>query len=177
MRCLIFCCLILLANGVCLRIQAQEDTLHTGDQMDKQTDITDVLRNIFNVKPKEKSENGASVAILPVRGYNPSFGFNIGVNVMAGKQFGLKSNTIYSIFNLSFSYSTKQVVPLRARHNMFTPGNKWNWQGDWQFSKMGIVDYGIGTGQSKNIKEKFSFYDIPLKNIDSAFPIKYSYIK
>ena len=177
MRCLIFCCLILLANGVCLRIQAQEDTLHTGDQMDKQTDITDVLRNIFNVKPKEKSENGASVAILPVLGYNPSFGFNIGVNFMAGKQFGTKSTTIYSVFNLSFSYSTKQVVPLRMRHNMFTPGNKWNWQGDWQISKMGLVDYGVGTGQNHNIKDAFSFYDIPLKNTDSAFPIKYSYIK
>ena len=60
---------------------------------------------------------------------------------------------------------------------MFTPGNTWNWQGDWQLSKMGIVDYGIGTGQGRNIKEAFSFYHIPLKNVDSAFPMKYGYIK
>ena len=127
MRCLIFCCLILLGNGVCLRMQAQEDSLQTNDPLDKQTDITDVLRDIFNKKPKEMTENKASVAILPVLGYNPSFGFNIGVNLMAGKQFGTKSTTIYSVFNLTFSYSTKQIVPLRMRHNMFTPENKWNW--------------------------------------------------
>jgi outer membrane protein assembly factor BamA len=59
---------------------------------------------------------------------------------------------------------------------MFTPGNQWNWQGDWQISKMGIVDYGTGTGQ-ENIKEGFSFYDIPIKNTDSAFPIKHNYLK
>ena len=177
MRCLIFCCLILLGNGVCLRMQAQADSLHTSDPTDKQTDITDVLRDIFNKKPKEMTENKASVAILPVLGYNPSFGFNIGVNLMAGKQFGTKSTTIYSVFNLTFSYSTKQIVPLRMRHNMFTPENKWNWQGDWQIAKMGLVDYGVGTGQSNKIKEAFSIYGIPLTNIDSAYPIKYNYIK
>jgi len=166
-----------LGNGVCLRIQAQEDSLHTSDPTDKQTDITDVLRDIFNKKPKEMTENKASVAILPVLGYNPSFGFNIGVNLMAGKQFGTKSTTIYSVFNLTFSYSTKQIVPLRMRHNMFTPENKWNWQGDWQVAKMGLVDYGVGTGQSNKIKEAFSIYGIPLTNIDSAYPIKYNYIK
>ena len=176
MRLFIFC-LLLVGNSVCMKMQAQADSLHSNEQLDQQTDVTDVIRDIFNKKPKEKSANQTSIALLPVLGYNPSFGFNIGVNLMAGKQFGLKSNTIYSVFNISFSYSTKQIVPLRMRHNMFTPGNKWNWQGDWQVSKMGLVDYGVGTGQSKKIREAFSFYDIPTKNIDSAYPMKYAYIK
>ena len=176
MRLLIFC-LLVLGSSVCMKMQAQADSVHVDEQLNNQTDVTDVLRDIFNKKPKEKSANQTSIALLPVLGYNPSFGFNIGVNLMAGKQFGLKSNTIYSVFNLTFSYSTKQIVPLRMRHNMFTPGNQWNWQGDWQLSKMGLVDYGIGTGQSAKIREAFSFYDIPTKNIDSAYPMKYTYIK
>jgi hypothetical protein len=177
MRLLILSCMLILLSGSCTRLRAQADSLQTNTQLEQQRDIGDVAQSIFKTKPKEKKEGKASVALLPVLGYNPSFGFNIGVNLMAGKQFGLKSNTIYSVFNVSFSYSTKHVIPLRARHNMFTPGNTWNWQGDWQLSKMGIVDYGIGTGQARNIKEAFSFYDIPLKNIDSAFPMKYGYIK
>jgi len=156
--------------------QAQDDSLQTLAE-DRQKDITDVIREIFKKEPKKKKEEATSIALLPVLGYNPSFGFNIGVNVMAGKQFGSKSNTIYSVFNLTFSYSTKQVVPLRARHNMFTPGNQWNWQGDWQLAKMGIVDYGIGTGQGKAVQDAFSFYGLPTLNKDSAFPMKYTYIK
>jgi len=177
MRLLILSFILITIEGAYTKLQAQEEAVPKDTLLAKQKDISDVFRSILKKKPKEETEPKASIALLPVLGYNPSFGFNIGVNVMAGKQFGLKSNTIYSVFNISFSYSTKQVIPLRARHNMFTPGNKWNWQGDWQVSKMGIVDYGVGTGQSKTIKESFSFYDIPTKNIDSAFPIKHSYLK
>jgi outer membrane protein assembly factor BamA len=177
MRFLIFPCLLLLFEGAYMKLQAQEDTLQIDTTLANQKDITDVLRSIFNKPLKQEAEHKASVTFLPILGYNPSFGFNIGVNMMAGKQFGLKSNTIYSVFNISFSYSTKQVIPLRARHNMYTPGNKWNWQGDWQISKMGVVDFGVGTGQTYKIKEAFSFFDLPVKNFDSSFPIKYNYLK
>ncbi|MGZ3853975.1 MAG: hypothetical protein ACXVBX_14355 [Flavisolibacter sp.] len=151
----LICCAVLL-SCTCMKVQAQEDSAQKLP-VSQQKDFTDLVRGILKKEPKKPKEEGASIALLPVLGYNPSFGFNIGVNVMAGKQFGSKSNTIYSVFNLTFSYSTKQVVPLRARHNMFTPGNKWNWQGDWQLAKMGIVDYGIGTGQGKRVQDAFSF--------------------
>src|SRR5215218_6794488 len=177
MRLLILSFILITIEGAYTKLQAQEEAVPKDTLLAKQKDISDVFRSILKKKPKEETEPKASIALLPVLGYNPSFGFNIGVNVMAGKQFGLKSNTIYSVFNISFSYSTKQVVPLRARHNMFTPGNRWNWQGDWQISKMGIVDYGIGTGQGKSIKGDFSVYDTPTANSDSAFPIKYHYLK
>ena len=154
-----------------------QDTLTRNYDLSKQKDINDVVRQIFKKGPAEKRpHNKPSTTLLPILGYNPSFGFNIGVNLMAGKQFGLPSNTIYSIFNLSASYSTKNILTFRARHNMFTPGNKWNWQGDWQLSKMGIVDWGIGTGQGRVITG-FNFNDMPTKNGDSSFPIKYQFIR
>jgi outer membrane protein assembly factor BamA len=177
MRTLILFCILIVFDGAYMKLQAQDETLQEDSLLTKQKDVTDILRSLFNKAPKEEKKEKASIAILPILGYNPSFGFNVGINIVAGKQFGSKSNTIYSVFNLSFSYSTRQVVPLRAKHNMFTPGNTWNWQGDWQISKMGVVDYGIGTGQGKNIKEGFSVYDLPTINGDSAFPIKYNYIK
>jgi outer membrane protein assembly factor BamA len=170
-----FCCALLLAS-TCNPLQAQDDSLHA-QELAAQKDISDVARSILKKEPKKQKEEAASIALLPVLGYNPSFGFNIGINIMAGKQFGHRSNTIYSVFNVSFSYSTKQIAPLRARHNMFTAGNKWNWQGDWQLAKMGIVDYGVGTGQGKKIQDAFSFYGLPTLNKDSAYPIKYKYLK
>src|SRR5438094_378413 len=136
MRTLILSLILLVADGAYMNLQAQVDSLQQDTSLAKQKDITDVIRGIFKKPPKVESEQKTSVAILPILGYNPSFGFNIGINIVAGKQFGFKSNTIYSVFNLSFSYSTRNVVPLRAKHNMFTAGNKWNLQGDWQISKM-----------------------------------------
>lgn len=156
---------------------AQVDSSGPGYNLAKQKDVNGMLRKLFKKKTTaEPSPNALSVTMLPVLGYNPSFGFNIGINLMLGKQFGLKSNTIYSVFNASATYSTKGVATLRARHNMFTPGNKWNWQGDWQFSSMGIVDYGIGTGNNYR-SSAFYVNDMPTKNSDSSFPIKYSYIQ
>ena len=162
----------------CTGAEAQEDSLHAPDDLAKQTDVNGLLKKLFkkNTPHAAPSDNKASVTLLPILGYNPSFGFNVGINLMIGKQFGSKSNTIYSVFNSSASYSTKRIGTLRARHNMFTPMNKWNLQGDWQFSSMGIVDYGVGTGKLYN-SESFYLNDMPFKNSDSAFPIKYNFIQ
>jgi len=158
-------------------VQAQEDSLQHDNNAPRETDVNDLLRKLFKKKvTQQKTDNKASVTLLPILGYNPSFGFNVGINLMIGKQFGLKTNTIYSVFNSSASYSTKRIGTLRARHNMFTPMNKWNLQGDWQFSSMGIVDYGVGTGQ-KYKGSDFYVNDMPVKNGDSAFPIKYNYVQ
>src|SRR4051812_35042400 len=108
MRFLICSSLLLIMQAACMKLQAQQDSL----QEARQVDVADVVRSVFKTKPKEQPGGKASISLLPVLGYNPSFGFNIGVNLMAGKQFGLKTNTIYSVFNLTFSYSTKKIIPL-----------------------------------------------------------------
>jgi len=170
--------LFLIAMFSCTAMLAQQDSLQAAEDLAKQTDVNGLLKKLFKKKPPAApSDNKASVTLLPILGYNPSFGFNIGINLMIGKQFGSKSNTIYSVFNASASYSTKRIGTLRARHNMFTPMNKWNWQGDWQFSSMGIVDYGIGTGDKNYKTSAFYVNDMPVKNSDSSFPITYNYVQ
>src|SRR5262245_2618653 len=160
----------------CISLQAQQDSLPPKRDTIIERDVNDILRSIFNKSSATtKRERKTAVTLLPILGYNPSFGFNVGVNLMAGVRLGHLPYTINSVFNVSASYSTKEIAILRARHNMFTPGNKWNWQGDWQFAKMGIVDYGIGTGQGRNVQEVFNFNDLPTKSADSAFPIRYNY--
>ena len=105
-------------------------------------------------------------AILPSIGYNPSLGALIGAKISGVKQLGDPENTKLSSFGLEALITSKGVITFQARHNIFRAANKWNLQGNWQFSKFLIVDYGIGTG-NKNY----------LAKSDSSFPIKFNYIR
>jgi len=131
-------------------------------------DLGDLFKRVFNKKedttkaPKKKR----AMTILPSIGYNPSFGFVIGAKISAIKQFGVPENTNLSSFGLEAIYSTKGVVTAQARHNVFTEGNKYNFQGNWQLSKFLIADYGIGTG-NKEYRTKS----------DSTFLIRFTFIR
>lgn len=130
-------------------------------------DVGDVLKKLFNKKPDTtKNKKKGSVALLPSLGYNPSFGFVFGAKASVIRQFGENENTDLSTFGLEASYSTKGIITAQARHNVFTAGDKWNLQGNWQLSKFIITDYSIGTG-NKNY----------LTNSDSAFPIQFHHIR
>lgn len=157
--------------------QAQKINIHdTGKVQTK--DIGDVFRKILKKKTDTSQLTKApGLSILPSLGYNPSFGFIIGAKASGGRQYGKPENTDYSIFGLEIFYATKGIITLQARHNMFTAANKWNWQGNWQLSRFGMIDYGIGTGQSKYRSSNFSVNQYPTGNGDSAFPIKYNYIR
>ena len=155
-----------------------QDTSSTGIDTVKQVDVTDILRKIFNKpEPQPKSHTKLSFAILPTLSYNPSFGFIFGGKLTGGKQFGDPATTDLSVFALEAFYGTKGIVSAQAKHNIFTSGNKWNWQGQWQLAKYALVDYGMGTGSFKTRDGGFSFDKYPIKNADSAFPIAYTYIR
>ena len=168
---------LLTLSGVSAVLQAQNnppDTTKTAIVKD----IGDVVNSVFKKnsdKPKKQKQGG--ISILPALGYNPSFGFVIGAKVAGGRQLGSIENTNLSLIGLQGSYSTKGVTTIQARHNIFTPYNKWNFQGNWQLSRLGMIDYGVGTGNSQYRSKGFSFNEFRTKNADSAFPIKYTYIR
>lgn len=125
-------------------------------------DIGDVARRILHKKvDTSKVEKPEKYAILPSIGFNPSLGALIGAKVAGVKQFGNKEDTKLSFFGLEGLITSKGVITVQARHNIFREANKWNIQGNWQFSKFLINDYGIGTG---------------IKN-ETIYPIKFNYIR
>lgn len=143
-------------------------------------DIGDIWRSIFKKKAnEEKKQKKAEMAILPTISYNPSFGLLVGGSIDAGTTFGKKPKTIYSTFTLSASVTTKGDASGTIRHNIFTPGNHWNLQGNWQVTTMGIVDYGMGTGQPKEGYQSRGIVlnEFPTKNSDSSFPMKYNLVR
>jgi len=130
-------------------------------------DLGDMVRQVLNKKPDStKAKSSKGIAVLPSLGYNPSFGFVIGGKASAIRQFGKKEDTDLSAFGLEALYTSKGIITAQARHNVFTPGNTLNFQGNWQLSKFLITDYSIGTGNKDY-----------LTNSDSAFLTKFTFIR
>jgi len=163
---------LVISNLFCIHARAQKDSTVPVK------DVGDILQKIFKKKPDTtKVTSKPSFVILPTLSYNPSFGFVIGAKVTGGKQFGSPENTIYSVFGLEGIYTSKGIISLKARHNLFTSGNKWNFQGDWQVSKYGVTDYGLGTGTTSIGNGSFIINEFPVKDEDSAYPVKYKNVR
>lgn len=153
-------CLLLLPAVV----SAQDTTLKSN--LVPVEDIGDFARRVLHKKVDTTKKAKKSVAILPSIGYNPSFGFLIGAKISGLKQFGDPANTKLSSFGMEGLITSKGVITLQARHNIFRAANKWNIQGNWQFSKYLIADYGIGTGNKDYLTKS-----------DSTFQIKFNFIR
>src|SRR5262245_12786332 len=167
--------LVLMLIGVEMKGQ---DSLVNKNDLSQQVDAHDVIRNIFGVsEPVNTKPKKASLAILPSFSYNPSFGFIIGASVTGGTQLGDPGNTEYSTISMFGSYSTKGMITVQLKHNIFLPKNKWNFQGYWQFSRYGLLDYGMGTGNPQYVSRGFALNTYSTKNSDSTFPIRYNYAR
>jgi hypothetical protein len=155
---------------------AERPAINNNDTI-QPVDVGDIIRKVFKKKLDTLKINRPSMAILPSLGYNPSFGFIIGAKISAGMQFGEPKTTHYSVFGLEGMYTSKGIINLQLRHNLFPEGNSWNMQGNWQIAKYGVVDYGLGTGEKAYRNKGFSINEYPTKHSDSAFPIKYTYVR
>jgi len=145
-----------------------QDTILRNDHLIPIYDLGDFVKRLLNKKPDtaKASPKNSGRTILPSVGYNPSFGFVLGAKVSTIKQYGAPENTSLSSFGLEAIYSTKGIITGQARHNVFTDGNKWNLQGNWQLSKFLIADYGIGTGTNEYRHKS-----------DSTFLIRFTFIR
>jgi Omp85 superfamily domain len=159
-------------------LQAQKST-SPDSTVRQEKDLMDVLQQLFN-SPEDTSASSISepsISLLPIIGYNPSFGGVLGVNMVMGKQNGDPANTGYSVYTFGVTYGTKGILTIQSRHNVFKPENKWNFQGNWQFSKFGLIDHGLGTGNTAFCSSEFIVGDYPTTLADSAFPLKYNYVR
>jgi hypothetical protein len=140
-------------------------------------DIVDIARRVFSKKDTVGKKKESTVSFLPSLGYNPSIGFQLGVTITGGKYLGPKDSTTMSIFALTGFITTKKIVTIQFRHNLFSKNNRVNLQGNWQISKMVVLDYGAGSGIVTGNKGGFSIGGLPLKNDSATFPIKFTYIR
>lgn len=153
---------------ICCTIHKQasgQDSVNVVKRLVPEKDMSDVFKHILKKKPDTATAKPSGFAVLPSFGYNPSFGFVFGAKAASGIQYGNTSNTSYSSVGLEALYTSKGIITVQAIHNIFTAGNQLNWQGNWQLSKFGIADYGLGSGSGKSF------------GTDSSYPVKYAYVR
>ena len=156
--------IILLAACIsfCNHIEAQTlpvDSLKT-DSLHKQTekpveslsaqyDVADLFHDIFqpNKKP-DLLKKPSGITIVPNVAANPSIGAQIGIKAVAGRKLGSDPNTLMSVAATSASVTTKGIIYFYINHNVYTPGNKWNLQGNLVIAKTVTPDFGLGIGQA-----------------------------
>jgi outer membrane protein assembly factor BamA len=161
---------ILLLTGLTTTAQTVKDTFPGV------LDVKDLVRKLI-LRDTTKTKSASTTAILPIFGYNPSLGFQLGLNMTNANYFGDPATTTLSVSSLAASVSTKGVITAQLRHNTFTNHNKWNFQGNWQLSKFITFDYGLGTGYQQNIRQKFAAGGIPVSNDSGMYPIRFLYIR
>ena len=119
--------------------------------LSKQYDFGDLIRNIFHPHKKpDTSHKGSGITVVPNVAANPTIGGQLGIKAVAGRKLGNDPNTLLSIAATSASATTKGILYFYINHNVFTPGNKWNFQGSIVASKSVTPDHGLGIGRSVN---------------------------
>ena len=141
-------------------------------------DLGDVIKQVLKKKvDSTQPAKKPGIPILPSFGYNPSLGFVIGAKSVMSFQLGSEKTTTASVIGVEALYTSKNIVTLQARHNVFLPDNRLNFQGNWQLSRFGIVDFGIGAGNARTRNETFNLDEFPIEIGDSAFPITFNYFR
>jgi hypothetical protein len=119
--------------------------------LSNQYDFGDLTRNILHPQKKvDELHKGSGITIVPNIAANPTIGAQAGIKAVAGTRLGDDPNTLLSVGATSASITTKGIIYFYINHNIFTPGNKWNFQGNIVVSKSVTPDEGLGIGQGKD---------------------------
>ena len=108
-----------------------------------QKDLPGMVRNALHKPPKVKPEAAGSLLIVPIIGSNPATGFIFGL----GGQFAfkMKGSTLYSNFNGSAQYTTKNQMIFMLKNSIYTKNNGIFLTGDWRYLLYSQPTYGLGT--------------------------------
>jgi len=118
--------------------------------LNKQYDFGDLTRYIFHPHRRADSVHKSSgIIIVPNVAANPTIGAQAGIKAVVGTRLGGDPNTLLSVGATSASITTKGIIYFYINHNIFTPGNKWNLQGNLVVSKSVTPDEGFGIGDGK----------------------------
>jgi len=119
-----------------------------GENLSNQYDFGDLTRNVLHPgKKPDPFKNRSGITVVPNVAANPTIGGQLGIKAVAGKKLGNDSNTLFSVAATSASITTKGILYFYVNHNVFTPGNKWNFQGNLVVAKTVSPDYGVGIGK------------------------------
>jgi len=116
--------------------------------INKQYDFGDLTRSaLHHGRKPDTLKKRSGIIVVPNVAANPTIGEQLGIKAVEGKRLGNDPNTYLSIGATSASITSKGIIFFYLNHNIFTPGNKWNIQGNLVASKTVSPDYGLGIGR------------------------------
>ena len=122
--------------------------LQIANNINKQYDFGDLTRNVIHPHKKADTlKKSSGIIVVPNIAANPTIGEQLGIKAVAGRRLGGDPNTYLSVAATSASITSKGIIYFYVNHNIFTPGNKWNLQGNIVIAKTVIPDYGLGIGR------------------------------
>jgi hypothetical protein len=123
--------------------------MHPGEDLSRQYDFSDLLRNILHPgRPKDTTHNSLGITVVPNIAANPTIGAQLGIKAVGARRLGNDPKTLLSVGATSASITTKGIIYFYINHNIFTPGNKWNLQGNLVIAKTVTPDFGLGIGKN-----------------------------
>ncbi len=115
----------------------------------EQRDVYDVLKMLFglDITPSDtvsKEKGTLYVAAIPGVGYSLSTRFAITIGANAGLYTDNIDSVNLSTFNSDPTYTTNHQIVLPFQSNVWTPGNEYNFLGNWVFYKYPQLTFGLG---------------------------------
>ncbi|HEY4109535.1 BamA/TamA family outer membrane protein [Puia sp.] len=130
-----------------IRLKLAQDQ-HPTEDVSGQYDFGDLTRFILNHgRPAKPGHNRSGITVVPNVAANPTIGGQLGIKAVAGKRLGNDPKTLFSTAATSASITTKGIIYFYVNHNLFTPGNKYNFQGNLVAAKTVTPDFGYGIGR------------------------------
>ena len=118
-------------------------------------------------------------ATTPFVGYNPAYGFLIGVGTTMAIYLGDMETTPVSSICAAINLTTAEQTIITVRSNIITSQSKYILRGDWRYLVFSQPTYGLGTGIKMHTNRGIVFSDggqtasLP----PDAQPLNYDYIR
>jgi hypothetical protein len=158
-------------------------------QESSKTFIQDDVFSIFIKKENRARRDSASeqsivlrkpyFATTPFVGYNPAYGFLIGVGTTMAIYLGDQATTPVSSVCAAVNLTTAKQTIITVRSNIISNGSRHILRGDWRYLVFSQPTYGLGTGIKKHTNRGIVFNDggstasLP----PGAQPLNYNYIR
>ncbi|HEY9196424.1 MAG TPA: BamA/TamA family outer membrane protein [Mucilaginibacter sp.] len=158
-----------------LRIKQHQANIKP-DDLSKQYDVGDLFNDIFHPgKKPDPFRKRSGITVIPNIAANPSIGAQIGIKAVAGRKLGTDPNTLLSVAATSASITTKGIIYFYINHNIYTPGNNWNFQGNLVAAKTVTPDNGLGIGAASNGSEADQVLANPNRKVRAIHSVYFNF--
>lgn len=148
----------------------------------KQTDLPDVLKQIFHSKPSSEIDSITTkpqISVVPAVGYTLVSRFALVLSGNVAFRTGPDSRVSTIVGSTSYTQNKQFTLPIQT--NIWSKDNEYDFIGDYRFLKYPQDTYGLGSSSDFNEEDAMDYffvrlYEVALKHITGNFYAGAGYI-